>query len=228
MHMISVVIPAWNEEKSLASCLEHIKKQTVEPDEIIVVNNNSTDRTVEIAKAHGVKVVDQPIQGLTPTRNKGFDTAKGDIIARTDADTQVSPDWLERIKANFDIDENVVGVSGPVMYFDLKRAESNTSASTFYAKVCKLIYGHNIMIGPNFAIRKSAWKKVKDKVYMNDKDVHEDIDISIHLSKVGKLVFDERLITKTSARRIKGKPSEFFIGYLIKQLKMIKMYRFKM
>ena len=60
---VSLVIPAYNEEKYMKDCLVHIMAQQVRPDEIIVVDNNCTDKTVKIAKLFPVTIVKEPVRG---------------------------------------------------------------------------------------------------------------------------------------------------------------------
>ena len=112
---LSVVIPAYNEEKRIGHCLKSVFNQTVKPYEVIVVDNNSTDRTVEIAREMGAKVVVQPLQGATYARNMGFDEAKGEVIARTDADTIVPNDWIEKYKEHFEEDPLLDSMAGPAI-----------------------------------------------------------------------------------------------------------------
>src|ERR1035437_8508182 len=113
MKLISVVVAAYNEEKDLPKCLTAITTQDFPKDdyEIIVVDNNSTDKTAEIAKSFGARVVQESKQGNTPAVKKGMDSATGEIIANTDADTVVFPDWLSTVKEIF-ADKDVVGATG--------------------------------------------------------------------------------------------------------------------
>ena len=101
---ISVVVPAYNEEAVIERCLNALVNQIVPVDEILVVDNNSTDRTAEIAekyREYGVRVIRETVQGLIPARNRGFDEATGDILGRIDADTVVEPDWSQRLAEAF-------------------------------------------------------------------------------------------------------------------------------
>ncbi|GIW67109.1 MAG: hypothetical protein KatS3mg095_1007 [Candidatus Parcubacteria bacterium] len=82
---ISVIIPAYNEEKGIENTLKRIPKEVFE---IIVVDNNSTDKTAEIAKKLGAKVVKETKQGYGYALQKGFNIAQGDIIVTLDADGQ--------------------------------------------------------------------------------------------------------------------------------------------
>ncbi len=223
---VSVVIPAYNEEKHIADTLKHVFAQTRPADEVIVVDNNSTDKTAEIAHNMGAKVIHETKQGQAHARNTGFNSAKGDILARTDADSIVPPTWLADIEKAFSETKDLVGLSGPIVYYDLNYTHAHIALlSNLFNNACKIIYGNNIMIGPNSSLRKSAWEKIKHDVWSDDSLIHEDIDISIHLSKVGEVRFDTHLVVKTSGRRIKNNPSSFFFGYSKKNLPMIKAYK---
>jgi glycosyltransferase involved in cell wall biosynthesis len=219
MLTISVVIPAWNEEKYIEEALDLIAKQTIQPLEVIVVDNNSVDNTVAIAKRKGARVIKEARQGITPARNAGFNAAKGDIIARTDADSHVPANWLETMLEIFNSDNAIVGVSGPAVFFPEEQHPHVLGSKILtktYVAFAGLIHGHEIMIGPNMGLKKSAWEEIKDKVEMNDSIVHEDIDLAYHLSEIGLVSFDKRLIVEISARRIKNNPKSFFIDYVFK------------
>src|SRR5437868_10767389 len=102
---LSIVIPAYNEENYLKACLDSVAKQSLKPDEVIVVDNNSTDRTVEIAKRYKfVKVLYEKRQHQVFAQATGFNAAKGEILGRIDADSILSPDWAKKIIAAFDAD----------------------------------------------------------------------------------------------------------------------------
>lgn len=222
---ISVVIPAYNEEKRIGNCLKSINNQTLKPFEVIVINNNSTDDTAKIAKELGATVIFEPIQGLSSARNRGFNEAKGDIIARTDADTVVPSDWIESINKHFENDPKLEALSGPAI-FGFSVLSPLVRLLVFEAN--KRIFGHYTLYGPNCAIRKSAWERVKNEVCMDDEKVHEDTDIAIHIGKSGKIAFDKTLKVKTSARRLKNSPSSLLVDYLVKWADMIayhKQYR---
>lgn len=219
MQRVSVVIPAWNEEKYIADALELIAKQTIQPLEVIVVDNNSTDSTAAIAKKMGARVIRELQQGITPARNAGFNAAKGDIIARTDADTHVPANWLETMIEIFESNPDIVGVSGPSSFFSENEHDHVVTSKLLtktYVAFAGLIHGHEIMIGPNMGVKKAAWEKIKHSVEMNDSIVHEDIDLAYHLSEVGLVTFDKRLIVEISPRRIKNNPKSFFIDYVLK------------
>jgi glycosyltransferase involved in cell wall biosynthesis len=93
--LISFVIPAWNEEFLLGPTLEALnaaRRRLAEPSEVIVANDSSTDRTAEIARQHGAKVVSVCHRQISATRNAGVREAQGDVLIFIDADTIVTPE----------------------------------------------------------------------------------------------------------------------------------------
>ena len=108
MLTLSLVIPVFNEENQIESCLKSIENQTVMPDEVIVVDNNCTDRTIEIVeKFKFVKVIKESRQGRGYARTAGFNEAKSDIIGRIDADSRLSNNWVEHVKNKFEEDDSL-------------------------------------------------------------------------------------------------------------------------
>lgn len=221
---VSVVVPAYNEENYIKNCLDSLMKQKVKPDEIILVDNNCTDKTIEIASQYPVRIVKEQRQGIIPARNRGFDEALGEVIVRTDADTILPPDWIKRIKEDFENDD-IIALSGKVAFYDLVRPHKNALYSRLFMKLMKISLKHETLVGPNMALMKAVWKKVRREVCSDDKEVHEDIDLSIHISKYGKILFDPDLLVYASARRIKKNPTSFFVEYPIRLMKTIRNHR---
>src|SRR5258708_19426498 len=98
--MISVLVPAYNEEKLLGSCLESLAVQNPLPDEIVIVDNASTDRTPEIIKEFianhpelNVTAVYETKKGAPAAREAGWRAAHGDVIVMTDADETFPFAW---------------------------------------------------------------------------------------------------------------------------------------
>jgi glycosyltransferase involved in cell wall biosynthesis len=218
--MISVIIPTYNEERYISECLTALTSQDVPADEIIVVNNNSTDKTVEIAKKFKVRIVNEKEQGMIAARNRGFNEAAGDIIARCDADCKPPKNWIAEIKKSFS-EHSIDALTGPLVY-DSQTIESSTP-SLIYGMVVKLLLGgKQPLFGPNMALKKTIWNKIHDTVCMKDEDVHEDIDLSIHIVKArGIILFDNNCVMNTSSRRIKSNPFSFFGEYPLRTLKTV-------
>lgn len=197
--------------------MESLKKQTFTDFEIVVVDNNSTDKTADIARAFGARVVKETIQGMTPARERGFREARADIIARTDADSTVYPDWLEQIDKAFHKYPQAVAVTG-----SFRSPDPDVPNRFFeyyirlYTRFTRMLTGHMHLHGPNMALRKSAWEKIH--VHMDDTLVHEDVDLACHLAEVGEIIFVPEIITTYSLRRLKQRfwftLGEYFVRYI--------------
>lgn len=224
---ISVVIPAYNEQLYISACLQSFRNQTFPHFELVVVDNNSTDNTAKIALHFKARVVKELKQGIIPARERGFQQARAEIIARTDADTIVSPDWLELIYKEFVENPHAVGISGGLLSPDPRLSDKRfLRCINLYARFGKILMGHYPLFGPNMAIRKSAWEKIT--VHFDDKKVHEDIDLACHLAEVGEILYIPHITTRFSMRKfhedtIKG-AARYFIEYPIRYIHTIHIH----
>ena len=92
---ISIIIPAYNEEDNILKTLSSLSAAVTEKTfEVIVVNNNSSDRTGQLALLAGAVCIQETIQGITAARNAGLKIAKGRFILNADADTIYPPAWI--------------------------------------------------------------------------------------------------------------------------------------
>lgn len=95
---VSVIIPAYNEEETIRSCLESVSDQSYQNDryEIIVVDNGSSDDTYSLARRYSdLALIENENKGSYSARNRGLEAATGDIITFTDADCEPSKDWIK-------------------------------------------------------------------------------------------------------------------------------------
>ncbi|WP_040739685.1 glycosyltransferase [Nocardia tenerifensis] len=212
--VLSVVIPALNEATSIERTLDRLVVQDA-IDEIIVVDNGSEDGTQKIvldyAAAHPqVALIEEPQRGIPAARNAGFDKARGDFLARTDADTLVGPDWGEVIRHTLTEHPEIAAVTGITTYHD--------SPVGFFLKIGYYLQdrrgklGGQVgnMHGPNMAIRRSAWETVRADTTMRP-DVAEDLDLALCLTKRGLRI--EQLTdmrAETSARRRRTSPRDWW------------------
>ncbi|MGC4082842.1 MAG: glycosyltransferase family A protein [Vicinamibacterales bacterium] len=116
---ISAIVCAYNEAAYLPACLHALLAQTRPPDEIIVIDNASTDDTGDSARAvHGVRVFTEPVRGLVVARETGRVQARGDVLAYVDADCRPPLQWLERVERRFHRRPALVAVTGPYRFYD--------------------------------------------------------------------------------------------------------------
>jgi len=96
--LISVIIPAYNEERDVSHCLESLKLQTYHPLEIIVVDDGSTDKSLKIVSSlRGIRLVKQEHLGPAQARNKGVKKAKGEILVFVDADMTFEKHFIDKL-----------------------------------------------------------------------------------------------------------------------------------
>lgn len=212
---LSIVIPVYNEENHLKRCLDAIAGQAVKPLEVIVVDNNSTDKTVDIARNYSfVKIIHEPVQGRTAARNAGFNAAKGDIIGRIDADTILPPSWAAHVVKFFESNKKIAAITGPCCFNTLfGKNLLFVLHRIVYFWSSWLAFGHQILFGSNMAITRAAWRKVSVHTCVRT-DIHEDMDLSHHLVKSNlKVVFDPKLKAVISARSFK-KAGSYIIMWL--------------
>ena len=203
---MSLIIPAYNEEKYIWACLEYaLKNGDGYFHEIIVVDNASTDTTKKIAETYpGVRVVLESKKWTSPARNRGYLESTWDILAFVDADTHMPKWWAELMKKHFEVSDKIWFVSGPYHYYDL--AWYKQIGNRLYWRILwytsYLIIGY-LWVGGNFAIKKS----VLDKIDGFDTKIvfyGEDTDIARRASQCSKTKFTLQLVMPTSARRFAG------------------------
>lgn len=198
--LISVVVPAYNEEKDIGKCLESLKNQNflLGDYEIIVVNNASTDKTGEIAKKMGVKVVFEPKKGVSFALKKGFETARADFVAAAEADTVVPKDWLFNIYKAFKKDKDVVLVGSRTVYRPL------FPLALVAQFVLNFIAAYLLKIFPTYAtaFRRDAYQKaggIDTRINFNS-----DTDLCLRLKKQGRVVFLYHNPIIVSSRHYRG------------------------
>lgn len=216
---VSIVIPAYNEERTIRACVVAALEQTVPADEIIVVNNKSTDSTAKMLKALKTEFPDAPLviidqneeQGITPTRNAGFNAATSEVIGRIDADSILEPEWVAVVKRIFS-DPTVGAATGPMIYYDMPLRRFGARADDSMRRaLLKLTKEYHFVFGSNMAIRASAWHDIRDHVCNDaDKEMHEDLDLGIHLFDRGhKIVYGSKMVSGMSARRLDANPKDY-------------------
>jgi glycosyltransferase involved in cell wall biosynthesis len=198
---ISVVVPAYNEERNISACLASLSEQTIERDEyeIIVVDGGSKDRTREIAAQYADLVFIQTSKKVGGARNDGAMKGQGEILATTDADSVIPPNWLEVIREGFARDQKVVQLYGPVDPLEggLKNHLFLALANNF----SRIGYHSGLFyytLGCNTAFRMKAF--IEAGMYACI-DAGDDLEIPRRMRKQGKIRFDNRMRVFFSMRR---------------------------
>ena len=217
---VSIIIPAYNEASAIRRCLLAAINQSSPAEEIVVVNNLSTDETAEIVRdiqqefpTAGIRLLEQSAeQGITPTRNYGFDRATGDVLGRIDADSIIEPGWVEAVRRTF-TDPDVAASTGPVLYHDMPMQKFGFAADEkIRSTLHRLARNHRFLFGSNMAIRASAWQKIAALTSHDPEDLmHEDIDLALVLYKNDlEIVYDPTMMAGMSARRLEDSPRDFY------------------
>ncbi|AWB85427.1 glycosyltransferase family 2 protein [Mycetocola zhujimingii] len=203
MPSISVIIPVYNDADLLRTCLAAIAAQTRPADEVIVVDNASTDASADVAREAGARIVPEPHRGILWATTAGFDAATGDILARLDADSVPPPRWLERIEADFQTQPEASAITGTAWFY------GGTAFSRWFGRYCFLgayftliayLLGHPPLFGSNFALRADAWQRMRDGLHLSRNDVHDDLDLSYRIEPDMRVIFDRNLGMSISAR----------------------------
>ncbi len=205
----SVIVCAYNEEAYLGDCLFSLLHQTRRADEVVVVNNASTDRTREVAERAGVRVIDEPRKGLVRAREAGRLATGGDVLVYLDADCRAPRDWLARLALEFRGCDPPAAVTGPYRFYDwdaagrlLVRIYDLTIAPLTHFLAQDVFGVGAVLYGGNFAVRRDALEAIGG--FDTSIEFHgEDTNLGRRLAKVGRVHLRRRCVMQTSARRYK-------------------------
>lgn len=199
---ISVIIPTYNEEKYIETCLKSLECQDFPGNyEVIVSDGSSTDNTAAIAGRHADRVIVDRKDTIAYGRQAGAHAAKYSILAFTDADTYIPPDWLSNLASSLE-DCRVVGAHGKLLPLDGNRFENDFCNYVLppYSQFMVNINKPSVP-GSNFAVRRKAFNKVRG---FNTKLVTaEDVDLCNRIKKLGKFVYNPEAVVYVSTRRVR-------------------------
>lgn len=205
---ISVIVCAHNEERFLAACLHSLLGQSRLPDEILVINNASSDGTRRVATAiAGIRVIDEPRKGLVVARERGRLEARGDVLVYLDADCRAPLTWLERIESRFATDADLLALSGNYRFYDwdwwgrtLLRTYDLTLGPATHVLVKYVLRIGVVFYGGNFAVRRAALARING--FDTTIEFHgEDTNLGRRLSQLGNVELRYDCFLYTSARR---------------------------
>jgi glycosyltransferase involved in cell wall biosynthesis len=197
---ISVIVPAFNEEKRIRACLESIRAQrTARSYELIVSDSNSTDRTVSIAEEYADKVVVCAERGTARARNEGARLADGDVLAFIDSDTMLLPGYLDTVYGALG-DGRTLAVSCAFKFTrrSPKLLVAEHATNGYYT--LRSLFGAATLPGFNLCVRRDAFERLGGFRLCH----LEDLDMSIRLRQAGKTVYLARRKVITSSRRLEA------------------------
>lgn len=215
--MLSVVIPAYNEELVLPRCLQSLRNQDYRGEyEVIVVDNDSTDGTAEVARRSGATVIHCGQKGVACAREAGLQSARGEIVVQCDADSVMPGDWLSKIARHFETHTEDAGLSGDVHY---------QGEPLWHRPFSRINRGINqisyhwlrrpmSMLAANFAVKREAL--IAAGGYNLDlPGCGDEVGLLHRLARVGRISYDPHLIVETSSRRFRGRFWQFVISDLL-------------
>lgn len=204
---VGVVIPSRDDAAMLERCLRAVREQTRRPDEIVVVDDGSLDRTAAVARAFGARVVALDGQGIPAASAAGYDAATTDLICRLDADSVPPADWIATMTALLEADPGLVAVSSGARAVDGPRRGRILVPRMYlaaYRAVLTPTLGHPPLFGSSLVLRTAAWRAVRDTVHRDDPFLHDDMDLSFHLGLVGRVAFRPDVTVGMSWRSFRG------------------------
>lgn len=184
--LVSVVIPVKDDSVLLARCLTALQLQTLCADEIIVVDNASSDDSAQTARAAGATVIGCSDPGIPAASSKGYDRARGDLILRLDADCIAPTSWIEDMVGAFNENPEISAFTGTARFIDgpaFLRAPLAIMYLVAYSLAAMPALGHRPLFGSNLAMRREAWESVRTLAHRSDRELHDDLDLSFHLGE---------------------------------------------
>jgi glycosyltransferase involved in cell wall biosynthesis len=220
---ISAIVCAYNEARHLPACLFSLLAQTRPPDEILVVNNASTDETAAVARAvPGIRVVNEPTKGLVVARETARRQATGDVLAFMDADCRAPIFWIERVERRFHRSDTLVGVTGPYRFYDWDRsgrallgAYDALVAPPTHFLVHHAFHVGALLYGGNFAVR--SWALARIDGFDRTIEFHgEDTNLGRRLTSIGRIDVCGDCWVWTSARRYRAMGKRRVFGLYVR------------
>ena len=183
---ISVIIPAYNAERTIVECLKGIREQTLLPLEVIVVDDNSSDSTVAIAKDWAFVISNTHKKGAAGARNSGIYVAKGEIITFIDSDCVPPKDWLKNIAFAFS-DKTIGAIGGGYCCGADESFWQRFCYEELYFRRKKRKLYVDTLVSNNFACRRSLILQLGG--FPEQYPIVEDMFLSFKISRISKVLW---------------------------------------
>lgn len=201
-----------NEEGIIRTCLDALLAQSHIPEEVICVDNGSSDATLDVVRGYAeictrhhcsLKILVCPVGNQIEARSMGFAAATQDVIGMIDADSILDEHWVEKVCERLSAGDGVVGVGGPIEYSDPRVAFFHSFVFTWFRFFPK----HYYFYGCNGAFLRSAYLKTpgiqESRSLVERYHLHEpydDLIVSLRLQKQGRVVLDPHVRIRSSMR----------------------------
>jgi endonuclease/exonuclease/phosphatase family metal-dependent hydrolase len=207
---VSIVIPAYNEEKRIAHCLKAVQEQDFQyPYQIIVVDNNSLDQTARIARKFSVTVIKEPKKGYAYALTAGVARAQADIVLITDADCMPPKTWVSQYYTYFLSNPQSVAASGPYQYVN-ESLWMHTISSWLNKTIPRLLV--STLVGMNMGFRKKSYEAVGG--FETRFQLQTDSYLGLKLQQIGIVGFIPMKPVIASARRFRQFMPTLWEGFL--------------
>ena len=202
MTVVSVLMPVYNAERFVAETVDSVLNQTFRDFEFVVINDGSTDRSLEILQGYAkrdarIRLISRPNTGYVVALNEGLDVARGEFVARIDADDLSDPKRLELQVARMRAEPELVALGTCAWAMDEhgNMLGDYSNPLTHEQIEAEHLKGNSSIHHPSVMMRPGAVRKVGG--YRKELMPCEDFDLWIRLGEVGRLAnLPERLITK--------------------------------
>ncbi len=191
-----------------------VRQKTDYTYEIILVDNNSTDRTATIAKTFPARIVRAREQGRANARNAGVHAAHGTILAFTEADCKVPSDWIQTIGNFFSQHLSAIGVTGGIRFAQQDKLVNRLAPVVIRIGniLLKIFLGNMTFRGTSFAIPKTVQRNVR--AFSPRAAPFDDVEFGFRAGKVGQIYFHADLTVTTDDRRIRGRTLAYVWEYV--------------
>ncbi len=217
--IISIVMPALNEEKYIERALKGLKNQATNiPYEIIVADGGSTDKTVEIAKKYADKIIIEKRKGIAYGRNAGVRASRGKYLINADADTVYPKDLVQKAYEIFKTEKYVGFFCGHNDFYDgdysiIKKIISIAIGRVIFGAVLRFQCLRNTVSLAGWSLCTPRW--VFDKVggFNTSPDIAEDLQYCYDIEPLGLKTYIPGIKVRASIRRFTKNLKESIIHY---------------
>jgi biofilm PGA synthesis N-glycosyltransferase PgaC len=201
---ISIIVPAYNEAKTIRSCIQSLQTLNYPNYDITVIDDGSTDNTYEEAsQCKGIKLIKQENQGKPSALNNGIRSSTGEIVVTVDADTTIDKDALGGIAERFASNNKLGAVAGNVKVRPEPKIMNPIQSAEYALGINLIRKGQSVLgcvmivPGPIAALKREAVEKVGN---FSDDTFAEDFDITVKVLKLGyRVEYEERSLAYTDA-----------------------------